>query len=101
MERAQECELDPTEYEQHQAICCYKYDIALWVSIHVCGLMVRVPGYRTRRAVFDSRRYQIFLVVGTEWGPLCLVRITEALLELKVLAPVQRIEITSCEDQLH
>jgi hypothetical protein len=26
----------------------------------LCGLVVRVPGYRSRGPVFDSRRYQIF-----------------------------------------
>jgi hypothetical protein len=50
----------------------------------LCGLVVRVPGYRSWGLGFDSRRYQIFLrVVGLEWGPLSLVRITEELLEWK------------------
>jgi hypothetical protein len=26
----------------------------------LCGLVVRVPGYRSRGPAFDSRRYQIF-----------------------------------------
>jgi hypothetical protein len=26
----------------------------------LCGLVVRVPGYRTRGSRFDSRRYHIF-----------------------------------------
>jgi hypothetical protein len=26
----------------------------------LCGLVVRVPGYRSRGPCFDSRRYQIF-----------------------------------------
>jgi hypothetical protein len=26
----------------------------------LCGLVVRVPGYRSRGSGFDSRRYQIF-----------------------------------------
>jgi hypothetical protein len=48
------------------------------------GLMVRVPGYRSRDPGFDSRRYQIFWkVVGLERGPLSLVRIIEELLEWK------------------
>jgi hypothetical protein len=42
----------------------------------LCGLVVRVPGYRSRSPGFDSRRYQIFWeVVGLERGPLSLVRI--------------------------
>jgi hypothetical protein len=50
----------------------------------LCGLVVRVPGYRSRNPGFDSRRYQIFWeVVGLERGPLSLVRITEELLEWK------------------
>jgi hypothetical protein len=55
----------------------------------LCGLVVRVPGYRSRDPGFDSRRYQIFSeVVGVERGPLSLVRITEELLERKAAAPV-------------
>jgi hypothetical protein len=75
----------------------------LWVSPHVfvvfvtynlflvtdnidslCGLIVRVPGYRPRGTGFDSLRYQIFWeVVGLEQGPLSLVSTTEELLGRK------------------
>jgi hypothetical protein len=49
-----------------------------------CGLMVRVPRYRSRGPGFDSRHYQIFWeVANLERGPLSLVRIIEDLLELK------------------
>jgi hypothetical protein len=54
----------------------------------LCGLVITVPGYRSRCPRFDSRRYQIFWVVGLERGPLRFVRITEELLERKVTAPV-------------
>jgi hypothetical protein len=55
----------------------------------LCGLVVRVPGYRSRGAGFDSRRYQISgEVVGLDRGPLRLMRITEELLERTVEALV-------------
>jgi hypothetical protein len=51
-------------------------------SDHLCGLVVRVPGYRSRGPEFDSRHYQIFVeVMGLERGPLSLVSVTEELLE--------------------
>jgi hypothetical protein len=50
----------------------------------LCGLMVRVPGYRSRGPGFDSRRYHIFWeVVSLERCPLSCVSITEELLEWK------------------
>jgi hypothetical protein len=55
------------------------------VSIRIdrlCGLVVGVPGYRSRDPGLDSRRYEIFSkVMGLEQGTLNLVRITEELLE--------------------
>jgi hypothetical protein len=45
-----------------------------------CGLVVRLPLYRSRGPGFDSRRYQIFWVAGLEWGPLSLVSTIEELL---------------------
>jgi hypothetical protein len=55
----------------------------------LCGLVVRVPGYRSRGPVFDSRHYQIFWeVAGLERGPLSLVRITEELPERTAAVPV-------------
>jgi hypothetical protein len=51
------------------------------ISDHLCGLVIRVPGYRSRSPGFDSRRYQVFWeVVGLEWGPLSLVSTIEELL---------------------
>jgi hypothetical protein len=50
----------------------------------LCGLVARVPGYRSKGPGFDSRHYQIFWeVVSLEPGPLSLVIVTEELLELK------------------
>ena len=48
----------------------------------LCGLVVRVSGYRYRGLGFDSRRYKIFcVVVGLERSLLSLVRSIEELLE--------------------
>jgi hypothetical protein len=56
----------------------------LETQLSLCGLVVRVPGYRSRGPGFDSRRCQIFWdVVGLERGPLSLVKITEELHERK------------------
>ena len=56
-------------------ICQYMLD-------RLCGLVVRVSGYRYRDLGFDSQRYQIFwVVVGLERGPLSLVRSIEELRE--------------------
>jgi hypothetical protein len=49
----------------------------------LCGLVVRVPGYRFRDLGLESRRYKILWVVGLERGSFSLVRLTEELLECK------------------
>jgi hypothetical protein len=75
----------------HPPSCNYQYSrgwIHLWsrytTSGRVCGLVVRVPGYRSRGPGFHFWRYKIFwVVVGLEQGPLSLVGITEELLEWK------------------
>jgi hypothetical protein len=47
---------------------------------HLCGLVVSIPGYRSRGPGFDSRRYHIFWeAVGLERGPLSLVSTNEEL----------------------
>jgi len=52
------------------------------IGDRLCGVVVRVSGYRYRGPGFDPRRYQIFrVVVGLERGPLSLVRSIEELLE--------------------
>jgi hypothetical protein len=55
------------------------------VGIHsLCGLVVRVPCYRSRGPRFDSQGHQIFWeAVCLEWSPISLVKITEQLLEWK------------------
>jgi hypothetical protein len=53
-------------------------------SVKLCGLVVRVPGYRSRGLGFDFPHYHIFWeVVGLERGSLSLVSTTEELLERK------------------
>jgi hypothetical protein len=50
----------------------------------LCCLEISVPAYRSRGPGFDSRRFQILLVVmGLELGPFSLMRINEELLERK------------------
>jgi hypothetical protein len=50
----------------------------------LCGLVIKVPGYRSKDPGIDSRHYQILWeVVGIKRGPLSLVNITEKLLEWK------------------
>jgi hypothetical protein len=52
------------------------------------SLVVRVPGFRSSGLGFDSRHYQIFLVVVVlERGPLSVLRINEEVLERKLEAP--------------
>jgi len=49
----------------------------------LCGLVVRVSGYRYRSHGFDPRRYQIFwVVVDLERGPLSLVSLVRSIEEL-------------------
>jgi hypothetical protein len=53
---------------------------AIFVRDHLCGLVVRVSGYRSRGPGFYSQR--------VERGPHSLVRTTEELLEGKVATPI-------------
>jgi hypothetical protein len=70
-------------------------------TTRLCGLVVRVPGYRSRGPWFDSRRYQIFWeVVGLERGPLSFVRIIEELLEWKSSGSGQQNRINDRGDPL-
>jgi hypothetical protein len=67
-----------------QYIMLLFYIIIYFILDRLCGLVVRVPGYRSRGPGFDSRPYQIFWEeVGLRWGPLSLVSTIEELLERK------------------
>jgi hypothetical protein len=67
----------------------------------LCGLVVRVPRYRSWGPGFDSRRYRIFWeVAGLERGPLSLVRIIEELLEWKSSGSGQENRINDRGDPL-
>jgi hypothetical protein len=54
------------------------------VLVAFCGLVVRVPGYRSGGSGFDSLALQEKKVVDLERGLLSLVSTTEKLLERKV-----------------
>jgi hypothetical protein len=70
-------------------------------EMSLCGLVVRVPSYRSRGPGFDSRRYHIFWeVVGLERGPLSLVRTIEELLEWKSSGSGQENRINGRGDPL-
>jgi hypothetical protein len=57
---------------------------ATWKSDGLCGLLVRVPGYRSRGPGSIPRHYQIFWeIVGLERGPLSLMSTIEELLGRK------------------
>jgi hypothetical protein len=57
--------------------------IVLVKSGHLCGLVVRVPGNRSRGPGLYSRCYRIFEWWGLERGPLSLLTTIEELLELR------------------
>jgi hypothetical protein len=60
---------------------CILFNSVEWMMDHLCGLMVWVPGYRSRGPGIDSQHYHIFWeVVGLERGPLSLVSTNEELL---------------------
>jgi hypothetical protein len=74
----------PTSRETFAVSIAESSRLMLLRKDRLCGLVVRIPGYRSRDPGFDSRRYQIFAeVVGLGRGPLSLMRITEELSEWK------------------
>jgi hypothetical protein len=62
-------------------LCMYLFVYLFMYGDCLCGLVVRVSGYRSRGPGFGSRHFLIFReAVGLERGPLSLVRTTEELL---------------------
>jgi hypothetical protein len=74
--------------EEYKLWTSYNFIPLRSIFDRICGLVVKVPGYRSRGPGFGSRRYQIFWeVVGLERGPLCLVSTIEELLGRKSSGP--------------
>jgi hypothetical protein len=73
------------EHSPHKSLTWLKCYVYHHIKLdRLCGLVVRVSGYRSRGPGFDSRPYQIFWEVGgLERGPLSLVRTIEELIEWK------------------
>jgi hypothetical protein len=75
-------------FQRWEQCLCHIYSTLEFRSTMDCtgisqfsGLVVRVPGYRSRDSRFDTRHHQIFWVVGLEGGPFSRMRITEEVLE--------------------
>jgi hypothetical protein len=64
------------------------WDIAICSRKSLCGLVVRVLGYRYGDPGSILGTTRIKKVVGLERGPLSLVSTTEEILDRKVAAPV-------------
>jgi hypothetical protein len=75
-------------YHRHKPtdLICLKDHFQLY-EFHLCGLVVRVLGYRSG-APGSIQALPEKKVVGLERGPLSLVTTTEELLDRKVAAPV-------------
>jgi hypothetical protein len=75
------------EYYIRRNLVFHTYIFIHHIYIHIdclCGLVVRVPGYRFRGPGINFRRFQIFWeAAGLDRSPLSLVRTTEELLERK------------------
>jgi hypothetical protein len=64
--------------------CHLNFKVLFLQKDHLCCPVDRVPGYRSRGPVFDSRGYQILWeVVVLEGGPLSLMRIIKELFQGK------------------
>jgi hypothetical protein len=64
------------------------FGIPIFINDRLCGLVVRVLGYRSGGPGSIPGTTRKKKVVGLERGPLSLVSTTEELLDRKVAAPV-------------
>jgi hypothetical protein len=82
---------DHPHLEAREGRLCTKLLVILSYD-HLCSLVVRVPGYRSRGPVSipDATK-----VVGLERVPLSLVSTIESYLEEKIAAPVEKAENTT------
>jgi hypothetical protein len=72
------------------------FKVLYYLLDRLCGLVVRVPCYKSRGPGFDPRRYQIFWeVVGLERGPLSLVSAIEELCSPRDTLYLQNLALTS------
>jgi hypothetical protein len=69
--------------------------IIIIITDRLCGLVVRVLGFKPGGPGSIAGHYQKKKVVGLERGPLILVSTTEELLDRKVTAPVYKTENTA------
>ena len=68
------CKYNKAIYNQQGTL--HAFTKAIYLLDLLCGLVVRVSGYKYRGPGFDPHRYQIFwVVVGLERGPLSLVNL--------------------------
>jgi hypothetical protein len=75
--------------KRSQGYCAKRSCISISHSCdRLCGLVVRVLGYRSRGPGSIPGNTEKKKVVGLERGPLSLVSTTEELLDRKVAAPV-------------
>jgi hypothetical protein len=79
---------DGTRIIIQQLICSFMFKRVMSVIDRLCGLVVRVLGYRSGGPGSTPGTTKKKKVVGLVQGPLCLVSTSEELLDRKVAAPV-------------
>jgi hypothetical protein len=86
---------------KHEGQASMDFETSFSSLLSFGGLVVRVPGYRSRDPGFNSRHYQIIWeVVGLERGPLSPVSTTEELLGRNSSCPGQEKLRIDCADHV-